>query len=296
MHIGETIARLRREAGLTQEQLGALVSVSAQAVSKWENGGMPDADLLPAIADALHVSIDTVFGRDNLKNADIEAIFYDWYTRIAEEKRQDALFRLLLLALSSPVKPNHEGQTDEADALMNLPYKSSNGYYFENGERIPAWLRAQFLDEYGMRLSIPAEDCPLFLVLPEPEDGYRRNLLEPKAYESFFAALSHAGSMELLYFLYSEPSQYYSAAALAKACGLEEDGVMPVLNALCEIKLIAERSVVGLDGTHRVYTLNENPGFVPFLLFARWMLAGPGYIWSWTTRANPIFRKDGREA
>ena len=58
MQIGANIARIRRELGLTQEQLGNLVSVSAQAVSKWEKGGMPDAELLPAIADALHVTRD----------------------------------------------------------------------------------------------------------------------------------------------------------------------------------------------------------------------------------------------
>ena len=75
MNIGSNIARLRREMGLTQEQLGNLVSVSAQAVSKWENGGMPDTELIPAIADALHVTIDTLFGREDVKSADMQELF-----------------------------------------------------------------------------------------------------------------------------------------------------------------------------------------------------------------------------
>ena len=37
--LSDTITRLRKERGLTQEQLGQLVGVSAQAVSKWEKGG-----------------------------------------------------------------------------------------------------------------------------------------------------------------------------------------------------------------------------------------------------------------
>ena len=37
--IGTTIAALRREKGLTQDALAAQLGVSAQAVSKWENGG-----------------------------------------------------------------------------------------------------------------------------------------------------------------------------------------------------------------------------------------------------------------
>lgn len=49
--IGETINRLRKEKGITQEDLGKAVGVSTQAVSKWECGGVPDTELLPAIAD-----------------------------------------------------------------------------------------------------------------------------------------------------------------------------------------------------------------------------------------------------
>ena len=36
--IGERIAELRKEKGMTQEALGETIGVSAQTVSKWENG------------------------------------------------------------------------------------------------------------------------------------------------------------------------------------------------------------------------------------------------------------------
>ena len=38
MELNERIAAVRKTAGLTQEQLGELVNVSRQAVSKWESG------------------------------------------------------------------------------------------------------------------------------------------------------------------------------------------------------------------------------------------------------------------
>lgn len=38
MTIGQTIAQLRKERGLTQEQLAERLLVSRQAVSKWETG------------------------------------------------------------------------------------------------------------------------------------------------------------------------------------------------------------------------------------------------------------------
>ena len=61
--IGQNIAKFRREKQVKQEELAHYVGVSAQAVSKWENGGMPDTDLLPKIADFFYVSIDALFGR-----------------------------------------------------------------------------------------------------------------------------------------------------------------------------------------------------------------------------------------
>ena len=51
-----------QQKGITQEQLGNLAGVTCQAVSKWERGGVPDAELLPSQSRALDVSIDTLFG------------------------------------------------------------------------------------------------------------------------------------------------------------------------------------------------------------------------------------------
>ena len=61
--LGKRIAMLRKEKGLTQEQLAEKVGVSAQAVSKWENDvSCPDITLLPLLADILGVSVDELLG------------------------------------------------------------------------------------------------------------------------------------------------------------------------------------------------------------------------------------------
>ncbi len=55
------IAAARKLSGLTQEQLGELVGVTRQAVSKWESGQtVPDAVTVARICEALHVSADYV--------------------------------------------------------------------------------------------------------------------------------------------------------------------------------------------------------------------------------------------
>ena len=50
---------------LSKAELGRRVGVTGPAVKAWEDPGRyPDADKLPAIADALGVSIDALYGRD----------------------------------------------------------------------------------------------------------------------------------------------------------------------------------------------------------------------------------------
>lgn len=63
--MGSIIARLRREKGLTQEQLANELGISYQAVSKWENElSSPDISALPLLADIFGVSVDALFGRE----------------------------------------------------------------------------------------------------------------------------------------------------------------------------------------------------------------------------------------
>jgi len=71
--LGETIYRLRKEKGLSQDELGKLVGVSNKAVSKWETyEANPDITLLPLLAQALEVTTDELLtdikaGKDDQK-------------------------------------------------------------------------------------------------------------------------------------------------------------------------------------------------------------------------------------
>lgn len=59
MSIGERIAELRKKAGLSQGQLAALLEVSRQAVSKWENDfSSPDTIRLIQLADVLNTDLE----------------------------------------------------------------------------------------------------------------------------------------------------------------------------------------------------------------------------------------------
>lgn len=57
--LGARIAALRREAGLNQAQLAAILKISPSAVGMYEQGRRePSADMLVAMARAFHVSVD----------------------------------------------------------------------------------------------------------------------------------------------------------------------------------------------------------------------------------------------
>ena len=63
MSIGKNIKMFRKAKGLTQAELGELLGVSNQAVSKWEmETTMPDILLLPELAKVLGVTLDDLYG------------------------------------------------------------------------------------------------------------------------------------------------------------------------------------------------------------------------------------------
>lgn len=57
------IAELRKAHGMTQQELGDILSVSFQTISKWENNvTMPDITFLPPLAECFGVTVDELLG------------------------------------------------------------------------------------------------------------------------------------------------------------------------------------------------------------------------------------------
>lgn len=95
MNIGNKIKELRKQRGMTQEQLANGIGISFQSVSKWENGiAFPDITLAPILASYFGVSMDELFDF-NLKEVDasIESIANEAYKfrESAPQKSRDIL-------------------------------------------------------------------------------------------------------------------------------------------------------------------------------------------------------------
>ena len=67
MEFHKTLQNLRKQKGLTQEELAASLFVSRAAVSKWESGrGTPNIDSLKAIAVFFDITIDDLLSGEEL--------------------------------------------------------------------------------------------------------------------------------------------------------------------------------------------------------------------------------------
>ena len=59
MSFGENLKNVRKQRGVTQEELAEILGVSRQAISKWESdGGYPETEKLLVISKTLNISID----------------------------------------------------------------------------------------------------------------------------------------------------------------------------------------------------------------------------------------------
>lgn len=63
--ISEFILNKRKELGMTQAEVAEQLRISFQAVSKWENGTLPNVEVLVELAKILHTTVDEILaGKD----------------------------------------------------------------------------------------------------------------------------------------------------------------------------------------------------------------------------------------
>ncbi|MBD5545233.1 MAG: helix-turn-helix transcriptional regulator [Lachnospiraceae bacterium] len=68
MTFGEKIQKLRKEAGLSQEELSYQLGVSRQAISKWErDSGYPETEKIVRMSKIFHVTLDYLLNEEEAK-------------------------------------------------------------------------------------------------------------------------------------------------------------------------------------------------------------------------------------
>ncbi len=108
MDLQEKLKALRRQAGMSQEQLAEKLHVSRQAVTKWETGtGLPDLQNLRALAAIFQVSVDELLAAPGAAPAAPE-LLYESVTEYDIDAKKD--FDITFTGANSLVLAGYDGE------------------------------------------------------------------------------------------------------------------------------------------------------------------------------------------
>jgi transcriptional regulator with XRE-family HTH domain len=89
IQIAENIKNFRIASGYTQCELAILLSVSPQAVSRWEKGqAFPDITLLPLLAKYLNVTVDEIMGSEGQRSKCLKKEIFERETANIDDESQ----------------------------------------------------------------------------------------------------------------------------------------------------------------------------------------------------------------
>ncbi len=155
MVLSESIRALRRERSMTQDQLAEAMSVSAAAVSKWENGqSVPDVAVLTSLADFFEVSLDALVG----------------YT-VQSCRREEAVERISRL---SRQKQYAQAIAEAREALRRYP--NHFGVVYASG-RMYGFYGMEHREQEALRTAITLMERAMALIGQNTDPGIRQENL-----------------------------------------------------------------------------------------------------------------------
>lgn len=283
LRIGEKIAQYRKAKGFTQEQLGELVGVSGQAVSKWENGGVPDTYLLPVISKVLNVSIDALF--------DIERNITDY----TQDEMLDMLFEFCLHKSSY-----NKDDFDMFPYLFEIIWTLQSAFFgvetrqplreiIEKNSGNPQ-ITSQIINDRGTTYLTLIENFPFFCAVMDTPHISTRLLSEEKFSEFFSLLASEDGLKAILFTQQSEKSGQYTAETMAKNIGISVESFLKIEPLLVKYGLLHEDSLSLDDKIITVYHKWSNPEIRPLLIMAYQFINARQCYYNFTcNRTKPYF-------
>ena len=275
MNISETIAKLRKEKNVTQEAVAQAVGVSTQAVSKWENGGLPDVELLPAIADYFGVSVDMLFGRE-ISAGNLEEAITRRFASVPEEDRMELAFQLAWVMELAMFQPDADANNRDI-ATIRAAYKGGKQQY----SRVT-------LDSGFTQMGL----APLsyFLLVPENEN-FKAKLTDGVDFTALFTDLAKQDVLDTFLLLYSRPTdKFFTAGLLEKTLGISAERSEEMISILKKYGQLWEKELELDDQVLKTYLFSPHPAFPALLIFAREMLKKPEhFFYHMGGRQKPYF-------
>ena len=253
--IGEQIKKFRIENKITQEQLGELVGVTTQGVSRWERGGTPDAELLPKIAEVLGVSIDSLFGQEEQSLTILLA------RHLSRMDREEAYRYAADICWAMEV-----GLLGDMSVKDDFLTKLLDQNAFA-GERDNNYL-SRVISDSGMAFMRTSPSLSSFVFIRESGKGISKQLCDPETIRKVFAVFADEKMMKIIFYLYSAEIMPISVSLISKKTGISHKEAERCMEILCD-NLLAERFVVATaDGDLVSYGIRKESFAIPLLCFA----------------------------
>lgn len=248
--MGKKIKERRIAKGYTQEQLGKLLNVSTQAVSKWERGGMPDIELLPDIADALEISIDALFGRDE------QSVEMTIARTLRHTDLEEGYKRAFQMCWAINAGLAHE-ESLIYDSLESIKYKDTEHKYFSQ-----AVMDAGLLN---MRL---AEDFRTFFLMPEPDGGIFDKIAGIEDLHKVFSVFADINILKIIFYMYTRLNTPVDATLISKNTDINKSQIEEYMKFLSENNLVDISYIETAQGNVAAYTFRNESAVIPFLCYA----------------------------
>jgi transcriptional regulator with XRE-family HTH domain len=130
--IGNQIALLRKQNGFTQDELAEKLEITAQAISKWENGhALPETALLPLLSKLLNSSIDSILMPNSVSEGDTIS-FGNFMWRVLQVKDNSVL---IITKTTIGKAPYHDISGDTTWEQCNLRKYLNNDFYEKFSEK-----------------------------------------------------------------------------------------------------------------------------------------------------------------
>ncbi len=274
--IGQQIASLRKERGIKQDELASYVGVSAQAVSKWENGGVPDTELLPKIADFFEVSIDSLFGRTITDYSDLQSALTKKIIETPNEQR----FKLAL---------NYCWDIERAlcgDFPKDGGIEDYESELAENEQR-----HSSVINNYGFTFMGIANIQQYFLLVPEPQN-IEAAYLNGVDYTTFFKDFSDTDVFNTCVMLYKrESNAFFTENFISKNMNIDIEKTKYTIETLEKYHLLYKTQIEMDDELQTVYSFKPTPTFIALLIFTKEMIKKPcAFSYYWAGRNKPYLK------
>ena len=253
--IGEQIKKYRTENGITQEKLGQLIGVTTQAVSRWERGGMPDVEILPLLSDALGVSIDALFGREEQS---FEMTIARQLCKMPREEAYRYAFNIcwaieIGLVGDITVLDDIMGKfVDESVTSMN----KKKDYF------------AKIIRDNGLANARISPGFQNFFLMVEHNGSLRDHLSDIEELRRVFEIFADKKMLKIIFYIYTRPDIPIADSLIAKSTGLSLDEVEKCMKILCSNNIAIHKIVATVDGEMNTYLVRPESYAVPLLCYA----------------------------